>query len=112
MQEQLAHTLTSIHTLAPRTREFVHTGGVDTCIVYMYRLALWTLYRPFAAAVTALMHHTQPSCTPAVAATASATFARGQHEDTQKQLQTHVDAGANDTPYALRGHGSDGLRAQ
>ena len=110
MQEQLAHTLTSTHTLAPRTREFVHTGGVDTCIVYMYRLALWTLYRPFAAAVTALMHHTQPSCTPAVAATA--TFARGQHEDTQKQLQTHVDVGANDTPYALRGHGSDGLRAQ
>ena len=80
----------------------------------MYRIhvstRMWTLYRPFAAAVTALMHHTQPSCTPAVAATA--TFARGQHEDTQKQLQTHVDAGANDTPYALRGHGSDGLRAQ
>ena len=102
MQEQLGHILTSIHTLAPRTCEFVHTGGVDTCIVYMYRLASRTLYKPSAAAVTALMHHTHPSCTPALAATA--TFARVQHENTQKQLPTHVDAGAWRVPLTHRTH--------
>ena len=109
MQEQLGHTLTSIHTLAPRTCEFVHTGGVDTCIVYMYRLAFRTLYKPSAAAVTALMHHT--SLLHSCLSRYRYTFARGQHENTQKQLPTHVDAGAIDKPYALHGHGSDGLRA-
>ena len=91
-QELPAPSPTSVHTSASQTCAFVHTGGVDTCIVYMYRLAFRTLYKPSAAAVTALMHHTHPSCTPALAATA--TFARGQHENTQKQLPTHVDAGA------------------
>ena len=69
IQGPSAHTYTSAHTLIPRTEQFVHTGGVDTCIYYMYLLAFRSLPVPSAVALGLPTRSTPRHCiTPAAGA--------------------------------------------
>ena len=69
LQGPSAHTYTSVHTLIPRTEQFVHTGGVDTCIYYMYLLAFRSLPVPSVVALGIPTRSTPQHCiTPAAGA--------------------------------------------
>ena len=98
IQGPSAHTYTSVHTLIPRTEQFVHTGGVDTCIYYMYLLAFRSLPVPSVVAMGLHTRGTPQYCI--IPADGAAIYLVGWHEARSSVLSSRLLLSAS----ALRWH--------